>query len=266
MACKFDEKIIHLYTDNELGETARARVAEHLKNCDHCRALEQAIREQKSNLYEACSAVKAPSHLRNRILAGLDSEAKPEPVMLSFFERLRLTLDGFKTSRVTALGAVFAVVMLLVMFPGEEGLSSMAGDLAREHMELPDLDASGFLATANANEVEEYFFNELKLETDIPPFLEGGFTLTGAEIVESDDLPLAHARYSDGKIKCSLFIFVDPRTSFDASKTVIAAGKEFEISSSSDVNFICWHDNKTAYILCGCCCFDKLTSLALAGI
>ncbi len=266
MSCKFDEKIIHLYADEELGDTARRRAEQHLSICDECRAKYQAIAAVKEELIASCAETKAPEYLRTRIIASLDSIAEDSDLKLGLTDRFKLMILNLRQSRAVAVSAAFGIVMLMLLFPGEQGLSHMADDFAKEHIAYNDhTDASSFI-TGSTDEVEMYFYDQLGIKLSIPSSLSGEFNLKGASIFEIDGMKAAHARYSDESMECSLFIFQDPEPGNHSKYTLSASGKEFEISSKDDVNLICWHKGQVAYVLCGCCCFETLTSLAKAGV
>lgn len=266
MACKFDEKIIHLYIDGELGETARERVKQHLSICDDCRAKYKSILIIKEQTYSACSIVQAPAYLSTRVIASIDSAGRKEAVKYTLFERLALAFMNIRPSRALGVGLVFAIVMMSVLFPAKRGLSRVAGHLAGEYMAWPENSTVESIATNSHYQAEEFFYRNLHISAEIPEVLAGGMKLTGAGIVDLNGMPVAHARYSDGKMDCSMFIFKEIQPGHKPSSTLVIAGQEYEISSSADVNFICWHKDRMNYVLCGCCCFEKLSELAQSSI
>jgi anti-sigma factor RsiW len=266
MNCKFDEKILHLYADGELGETARARVEHHLAICQDCRARYESIIFIKEQMHEACSMVKAPEYLKTRVTASINSIEPAKILNFGFLERFTLAITKFKPSRVVTLGFLFSIVMLFVLFPGKRGLSKIAGDLAEEFMAWPERGAIESISTNNPNEAEAYFIQKLDINSKIPALLAGGMKLIGAGIADLNGQPVAHARYSDGSMECSMFIFRQAQPGYRPSSTLMVAGREYEISSSAEVNLLCWHKNEMNYVLCGCCCFEKLSELAISSI
>ncbi len=266
MSCKFDERIIHLYADGELGETARARVEEHLSICDDCRIKYKTIMIIRQELATACIAEKAPGYLATRIKANLDNIDNTESVSLGVFDRFRMMLMNFKGSKAAATAFAFGLVLMFVLFPGEQGLSSMAGELAQAHVSYPDRVSAMSINSESSEQVGAFLSGNLGIAVKLPQKLSGDVHLTGARIVEIDGMKAAHAYYADNDMQCSLFIFQTPESGNKPKYTMRAADREYEIGSSSDVNFICWHEGQMAYVLCGCCCFDKLTQLATSGV
>jgi anti-sigma factor RsiW len=269
MGCKFDERLIHLYADGELGANARERVEEHLRICDDCRAVYESIMQLKSELITACAEIKAPDYLRSRVisLCGQDSGSN-EPV-LNRIERFKLKLYQPIASRSLAIGFVIAAILIMVFIPGRGGLNSLAAELAQQHKSQPGIIDAQFISTSDSHEVESYLNANLEISAFIPSSLPDNMTLKGVKTTDLGGIRMAHVRYSDGKMECSLFIY--PDIQFNSTRrggrpTMMAVGTEFEISSSEDVNFVCWHKEKLSYILCGCCCFEKLTQLAASTI
>ena len=90
MTCKVDEKILHYYFDNELGADIRARISDHLQGCDECRNKIDILRLLRRKLSGACSAERAPSELRTRIIDGLQSGQPSRLFKLSFVDNFKL--------------------------------------------------------------------------------------------------------------------------------------------------------------------------------
>jgi hypothetical protein len=266
MGCRFDERLIHLYVDGELGANAKSRVEDHLQICDECRDVYESLVQLKSRLAAACESVKAPDYLKTRISALCDKQADPGIKILSASEKLKLGFLQPTASRIMAVGFVLAAILVLVLIPSRSSLNSMAGELAKEHKGDPGLLDSNFISTTDPEDVQRYLRANLEMAIYIPPELPGGMTLEGVEMTTLSGKHLAHIRYSDGSMECSLFIMADMDPSPARQPSLIAADTEFETSSASDVNFVCWHKDKLAYILCGCCRFERLAQLAVSTI
>lgn len=68
--CEDLVETIYQYVDGDCDDTARARLAEHLKNCPSC--LEQlGIEQQVRQLLRARCCDSAPTDLRGRIVTAL---------------------------------------------------------------------------------------------------------------------------------------------------------------------------------------------------
>jgi hypothetical protein len=266
MGCRFDERLIHLYVDGELGTGAKSRVEDHLQICDECRGIYEALLELRNQLVAACATVKAPDYLKTRISALCDKQADPGIKILSLSERLKLGFFQPAASRIMAAGFVLAAVLILVLIPSQSNLSNMVGELAKEHMGKPGLVDANFISTDDPRDVEQYLHANLGMAVYVPTNLPGNMVLTGVVIDDLDGKRIAHIRYSDGSMECSMFILPDMNLNPTRQPSLIAAGTEFEISSAHDVNFVCWHKDKLAYILCGCCRFERLAQLAVSTI
>jgi anti-sigma factor RsiW len=262
MHCKFDEHIIHLYLDGELGENARARVEDHLLVCDKCRAKYESLALLRRELASACARIKAPPHLRERISA---MPANSMPTAISNFtasEKIRLLFSNARLLRTAAAAFALAAIIFMLLLPKDGDLERMTGKLARVYMEWPgDSDNLSF-DSSDSGEIQKYLHSELGLAAVIPQSLDGGFNLSGVKVISMPDGRMAHIRYSDGEMGCSMFIFKETSSSNDGSRMMVISDREFEVGSSADVNFVHWHQGGTGYILCGCCRFEKLAHMA----
>jgi hypothetical protein len=266
MSCKFDEKILHLYADNELGEHIREKLEEHLAYCGECRRVVESIRALKSELAAACSAVKAPVYLRDMISNSLEPAGISNPAKLNLKEKLSLIALNFHNSRRWAWGFVIAIILIFILLPGKHGLQSIAGKLAKEHMNSLSYVESGLLQTNEAAEVIDFLKQELGLSPDIPQYIQDKFKLEGVRLLKINDNPVAHVRYSDGQDGCSMFILNSLFLEEDYTELYIASGIEFKACNCGDCNLICWENNKNCYILCGNCCFKDLVKMAVSFI
>jgi len=124
MNCRFDEKILHLYVDSELGEHTRSKLEEHLAYCEECKRIVESIIAMKTALAATCSTVKAPAHLYARISDSLEPALASRLTKLNLKEKLGLITLGFQASRRWAIGVVFALLLIFILFPGKRGLQS----------------------------------------------------------------------------------------------------------------------------------------------
>jgi len=266
MSCKFDEKILHLFVDNELGEHIREKLEEHLAYCGECQRAVESIQALKSGLAAACSTVKAPLYLRDMISNSLEPDGIFKPAKLNLKEKLSLIALNFQNSRRWAWGFVIAVILIFILLPGKHGLQSIAGELAKEHMSLTSYAESGLLQTNEAAEVIDFLKQELGLSPDIPQYIQDKYKLEGVRLLKVKGNPVGHVRYSDGQNGCSMFIIDNLLMEAEYTEQYIASGIEFKACNCGDCNLICWENNSNCYILCGSCCFKDLVDMAVSFI
>ena len=266
MSCRFDEKILHLYVDNELGEHTREKLEEHLTYCAECQRTVESINAMKSGLAAACSAVKAPAYLYARISGSLEPAMASRRSKLNLKERLGLLILNFQASRRWAIGVVFALILIFILFPGKRGLQSIAGELAKEHMTHPAYIEASNLHTDEASEVIDFLKQKLGFSSDIPQFIQNKYKLEGVRVFKIQGRPVAHVRYSDGQAGCSMFIINNLSLESDYTELYIASGIEFKACNYGDCNLICWDNGSNCYILCGNCCFKDLVNMAVSFI
>lgn len=266
MICRFDEKILHLYVDNELGEHTRIKLEEHLAYCEECQRTVESIKAMKTGLAVACSAVKAPDYLYARISNILKPARISRQATLNLKEKLRLIILNIQASRGWAIGFVFTLIIIFILFPGKQGLQSIAGELAKEHMTQRTYIESGILLTDEAAKVIDFLKQKLGLDSNIPQFIQNKYKLEGARVLKIKGSPVAHMRYSDGEAGCSMFIINKLSLESDFTELYIASGIEFKACNYGDCNLICWENDRNCYILCGNCCFKDLVNMAVSFI
>jgi len=266
MNCRFDEKILHLYVDNELDEHTRKKLEEHLAYCGECQRSIESILALKSGLAAACSAVKAPGYLRAGILNNLEPAGVLSPPKLNFKEKLSLIILKIQASRRWAIGFVFALIFIFILFPGKQGLQSIAGELAKEHMTQQTYVEVSSLQTDEASEAIDFLKQELGFNSNIPQIIQNKYKLEGARVLKIKGSPVAHVRYSDGKAGCSMFIINNLSLESDFAELYIAAGIEFKACNYCDCNLISWENERNCYVLCSNCCFKDLVDMAISFI
>jgi len=266
MNCKFDERILHLYADNQLGDHTRSRLIEHLNYCDQCRSTVESIKALKAEMFSACSSVEAPGYLAARISAELDVAQSSISTRLNLSEKLRLMVFKLQSKRSLAMGFVLLLIIFTILIPGKAGMSSVAGELAKEYSTGPGYTEAAGLVSGDPAEITRFFYENMGLNTKIPQLLHKKFQLEGGSIIQLRGRSMAHIRYTDGIEKCSMFIVNDPSFEPDKSELYRASGVEFEIFNSGKVNFICWNNGFNSYILCSNCCPLDLVNMAVSDI
>jgi len=266
MACRFDEKILHLYIDGELGDETETRVSEHLRFCDECSAKVKAIENLKNGLSEVCLAVKATQHLRSRVVEKLDLEQSSSEIKFSLLDNIKIIFNNIKPAKAIIPGLVFAIVLLFVFIPNKDGLSNIAGILAKQHLQRHSLGIEDGLQTSISSEVSGFLDNYLGQRLNIPGNLGKDVCLKGCCLFKIKDMQVAHVCYASRLIDCSLFIIDSSILDDGRADYLVASGVKFRYGSSKNVNYICWQKALKVYILVSCCPHDELINLAMTVI
>ena len=266
MSCKFDEKILHLYLDNELGETTLQRLEKHLETCPICRRKLDTLQTIRNELEAACLQTKAPAHLKARILSDLNTHKKWAWSYSELIDRLKMGFLNLPARRVLAVGFVLAVTALLIINSSYTTLESMADELAEGYKSWPGASQANMLNSSDSREVISYFKSGFDIDVPLPEFLPDSLNLESAGVLYVGGRRIAHLRYSNGEARYSLYIVQSSSMHHNGVDNFKSHGREFEITNRSDINLLSWQQDDYSYILCGCCCFDRLAGLASSTI
>ena len=267
MSCKFDQTMLYLYFDGELGPAASARVADHLSYCQDCQAQMRTLELLRSEIGRVCREVKAPEALRARILESLQNPVlSMSDLKIGFIEKLKMRIAEFQSRRFNFAGAVMAVILLLIFIPGGSNFQSMAGVLAKQHFKWQQAKQEHCVHSGEPVAISQYIEEQLGYQISVPGCLCDEYYLAGGGITELYGKQLAFVGYTHGDMSCTLFILNGSTIKPKRSDVMMISGREFEFGRTDDLNFIYWVKNHSTYILCGCCPHEKLVNLALAGI
>jgi mycothiol system anti-sigma-R factor len=265
MGCNFDEKILHLYVDNEIDADLKARVENHLADCGECRNKVEVLQMIRLRLVQACSDQKAPRHLRQRIKAEIAVPDYPEKTELNLFEKIKLTFADLYPSKTFAASLILAIVLILLLLPAGRGLNGIAGSLVEEHFKPPEDNHDHEFFSGDAGEICEYYRRRFDLEVGVPAFLGNNIKFKCGCLMRVKNKPALHLYYESGQMLYSLFVIDADLIKPDRTRIFIASGREFEFGKRDDLNFIGWENNEMKYVLAGCCPHEALVNLAVAG-
>jgi anti-sigma factor RsiW len=163
--------------DGELSAQEQALVAEHLRECASCRALQTSEQELKARLRRHLQPRPAPADLRAKLMAAIEPPAPP----LSRRSRPAMRWIPWAAGAVLALAAILVIAVSLEHPPNQ--VLAMA--------------ESGYkLASANftpnvANPSPKAVAAELTRQTGVPialwDFSHSGMKLVGSRLVHSAD-------------------------------------------------------------------------------
>ena len=262
MSCKFDEKILHLYLDNELGELTKQRLEKHLETCSICRQRLDTFRAIRDKLQANCSRAKAPAVLRERILTDLGTNHKWKWSFSDLLDGLKIGILNLRARKIMAAGFVLVILGLLIVNSSYNTLESMADELADGYTFWPGISQAAMLNSSDNNEVNLFLKSDFGLDVPLPEFLPDSLNLESAGVLYISGRKIAHLRYSNGEARYSLFIVQSSLLHHHGVDCFKSHGREFEVSHRFNVNLLSWQQNNYAYILCGRCCYDRLARLA----
>jgi len=266
MVCKFDEKLLHLYVDGELGADTKARVVRHLETCDECKRNTAILQLLKQKLSDTAVIQSAPFALKQKILENLDSEQPSKIFKLNFIDSFKLRFTKFYLARIFAVSLTAAAILMFIFIPTGDGLNSIAGVLADEHYRSLNSKQFQSLHSCAPSELSDHFCKNLGSEIAVPDQIGKGIKLKCGNLINLDGKPAAHALYTDGKRICSMFV-INPDVLENSSHNILfVSGKKIEFAHARDLNLICWEADSMMYILCSCCPLEKLVDYVSSHI
>jgi hypothetical protein len=266
MPCNFDEKLLHLFVDNELDSGEKERVAGHIENCPDCSMRLRIISATKNTLRIASQTQSAPLSLKARIQANLNNEQTVNSLRLSFADRFRLIFGGFRPAQATVIGAILILVISLVFIPGKSPASNLADTLTMEYIRHHGLIDDTGIESNKSQEVADFLLRQVGQPLDFPECIDSDLCVAGGCLEKFANLPIAHIIYKGGKTCCSLFVVPLTDSSAVLPNILTANADTFQVGQCNRSNYICWHRDRQLFILVGCCPQDKLLNLARASI
>jgi len=258
VSCRIEEKILHEFADGELASGERDSIQLHLNECRECRQKLFAMQTVRDKLFEACSAVNAPEDLRRRILIGIDERERRAAFQPRIIDHISSSFRRRPGWLTLAAGAV-VVIAALVLIPWR---GSIAKELAAQHLKFANSADFEGIHAALPMDVSAFFFDHIGKTVDLPQVLGEDMQLAGGTNIFIRSKPAAQAFYSNGKLRCSLFIG-EPEHLEDGSESEIdVLGKKLGFFAVDDLNFICWEKAGLEYIISGCCPVEDLAGLA----
>jgi len=260
--------------DDELQESERAALEEHLCSCGSCRDVFEDEGAFLSAIRNAGPLYKAPAHLRS-VAEKILSEA-PAAVIAPprVHRRLRKTLDAsvrkagsslvsridYKCTPAIASALIFACVVGLLLAVKHESnarhhyTSDFAKVAADAHLRYIHGQLPLEIATSATQDVSDWFSGKVPFRMDFPKSEETlgqqrPFTLQGARLVGFKNDYAAYVAYKMGTHPVSLLVTSAAMGQPAGGDEVVSSGIAFHYDSISNLNVITWEDRGLAYAL-----------------
>ncbi|MGB7730462.1 MAG: zf-HC2 domain-containing protein [Candidatus Acidiferrum sp.] len=207
MSCDRTETVLHAYFDQELDPVGAAEFERHLDHCPECVGSLTALQSLRSSITGAQLYQKAPTPLRNKVLADLHS------ARTAIFPRRR-------TTRWLALAAallLFAIVgwQFFVVQRATDKESVLAAAVVDAHLRSLQPGHLTDVLSTDQHTVKPWFDGKLDFAPPVRDFADEGFPLQGGRLDVVQGRTVAALVY--GRHKHEISVFIWPTTETDAA-------------------------------------------------
>ncbi len=269
MNCSSFHKYIVALVDVQMEVRANGEALEHLNRCPDCARHVADLTALKGALMRVHGEVRAPQHLRDRVLSSLETtevhstqievEPLPRPVMAG--PRYKLLVSG-----ATAAALLLAVSLSWYTGNGETRAGTttvvtggIVADAREQHRRcIPPQGADHHDASLPRDlaAIAQCLSGDLRLTVIAPDLQTHGFALVGAGACGILGLPGAHVLYRSESGGEALSVFSVSRIATLGSGASDSGGGRHEYYVSADdpgeaLSVVVWHDGPQSYVVCG---------------
>jgi anti-sigma factor RsiW len=266
MPCNFDEKLLHLFVDEELGQTQKALTLRHIEGCEHCLARVRKLEAIRNSVRLACQSHNAPLSLKAKIQQNLDNEQMIKQLKLSLTDRIRLFLGELKPVQAAAAGVILILIISFIFIPGKSPVSNLAEALALEHIKHGGLIDETGIESSKGSEIADFLAGQVGHQINVSDCLDSDLCVSGGCLEKFGGQSIAHIIYKNHTIHCSLFIIDASDSSGVLSNILVANDDTFQIGQSQKAQYVCWKNDGKIFILVGRCTSERLLGLARNSI
>jgi anti-sigma factor RsiW len=176
-----DCETLHLYFDGELDTVSALAFEKHLETCAQCRADLAEFREIRRHLQDELTRMPASDGLRQKIQAGLDSDAAEPPIRRRGWNWQKLAVAAAMVAMVSS-GTTFYLEQ-----PSEESL--WAHGIVNAHERALLAGHTIDVASSSRHTVKPWFSGKTTIAPLVVDLSDVGFPLVGGRL----DVPLDRA-------------------------------------------------------------------------
>jgi len=157
MKCEhIKELLLTDYLDDQVTESQKQKIEEHLARCVVCRELAGETREFLKKPFENTQQIKAPGHLWNKIKAAIEQQQK-ESLIQKAWDALSDTFAKHKPAFALSTVAVSILFLAMLVKIPEWQTARAANDYLIEQFDYIVSSDSQEDAVADGFWVDEYF-------------------------------------------------------------------------------------------------------------
>jgi hypothetical protein len=234
--CFVNEEEVDLYLDKELPGERATLLDKHLDLCRNCAIRYRLALELKHLTRKSVLETKAPADLRDRIVQGIESIAREEPV--GFWGRLTAATKHRPLVPVGIAGALVAVFLLaLFVRPTPTRTMPLVTAMIEEHNEyVEDFHTDRGIISGDPAEVGRWLKTNAGMDFVVPtgdamPAVFGACTLV------EDDL----------SVTCLFFMIAGNTPKLTSQKIYEVKNRRLHCGNCTGDNYVAWNN---AGILC----------------
>lgn len=214
-ACPDREMALHALIDGELDSANNLAIEAHVRGCAGCTAALEELTAIRTMLQPAALRYRAPSGLRDRVIAQIDSGYDSAPAAASRPLRgsLRPWLGG------GALGALAASVALLIVVP-QLSTTGLQDQLVASHVRSLQGGHLTDIATSDRHVVKPWFNGRIDFSPPVVELAAQGFPLAGGRLDYVEGRTVASLVYHRRLHTINLFIRPAPKLGLPVTATM----------------------------------------------
>jgi mycothiol system anti-sigma-R factor len=255
MTCDEALEFISVYLDGELAVPDIARLQQHLRRCEACRASQDAEAWLSSIIAAGALSEEPPDSLRQRIRERVSADAAALSVARS--RRWRRALLPALIGALSAGAGLFLAVRAF----GPVGAPPILTDAVAGHWQYSDTDAR-LEVKGDAHHLEQWLRDHLGMAVRLPADAGRGETPVGARVVRMAGHPAAQVLYTGAGHSISLFVAQKPPRPLPEEGEHIVDGVEVYVTALGASNLGWWQDSRHLYVAVSSDAQEHLLALA----
>ncbi len=194
-------------------------------------------------------------------LAGCSSAPSPAPAPTAAPAKAAAPTSAPPAGQPTAAAA--AALIVAALLPVVRPPAPLVGDLVDKHIAYSQIERPAEVASADREEIEEWFRQRAGLRITVPDFSPSGIQLVGARLAETRERKAAYLLYEKGRTLLSVFMV--PPASSDAALAgtrVAYRGYEYLTQERKGYRTVSWTEGQAVFGFVSMLDYDALLECA----
>lgn len=246
MECSEVKKWLSPLLDGEIEAGRRQPIREHLDRCPACQEEYQLLLEVKELVRERAPRERAPIHLRERVLKGLERERERRTSIWRKKAPLRSLPRSLPALAAAAMVLLFLGIAYYSLF--EAPATSLAEGFVREHLRYAEARPLPERPGSDPRRLSARLQREVDFPLEVPDLREIELTLLGGKVLSLEGKKVAHLLYGNSGHKISLFVLKGDEMRLPLER-VRQGGTIFSVGGYQEMALVSWREGKLDYLL-----------------